>query len=89
MKRIDWTSRLHSDHQWMTKAAVEALSAQERNYLGDEAEALFTIYCEFPDQNWSCYGAWGGWSGSPNEPGCQTRTSGAKDTHFQRAAVVV
>jgi len=52
----------------MTKAAVEALSAQERNYLGDEAEALFTIYCEFPDQNWSCYGAWGGWSGSPNEP---------------------
>ncbi len=56
------------EHSWITKAAVEALPPQQRNLLGGEAEALWRIYCHFPDVNWPCYGNWGGGDGDPTAP---------------------
>lgn len=55
------------DHIWMTFAAVEVLSDEEKKFLEPELELLITGYCGFPDINWSLYGEWGGWSGYPEE----------------------
>jgi len=54
------------DHNWMMFATVQALSKSEREYLEPELELLVTLYTSFPDQNWSNYGRWGGWSGFPD-----------------------
>lgn len=53
------------DHYWMTFAAVEALSEEEREFLEPELELLITQYCTLPDLNWNMLGEWGGWTGRP------------------------
>lgn len=59
--------KLTSDHQFMTKAAIESLPKKNSKFLEPEVELLISEYCEFPDKVWSVYGQWGGWSGFPND----------------------
>lgn len=55
------------DHTWMTFAAVEALSEEDRKFLGPEMELLVREFSGFPDENCYFSGMWGGWSGLPEE----------------------
>ena len=51
------------EHHCITQAAVEALPAEEQQYLAPEKPALVKTYCGFPDMNWPCYGEWGAGTG--------------------------
>ncbi len=56
-------------HKAITRAAVQALSQDERQWLGKEIDFLCEAYCMFPDHNGPWEGEWGGENGDPNEPG--------------------
>jgi hypothetical protein len=53
------------EHHSITQGAIEALPAEEQEYLAPEKPALVKTYCGFPDMNWPCYGEWGGGTGDP------------------------
>ncbi len=55
-------------HRCITQAAMELLPAEDLRFLGAERTALEDIYCKFPDENWPCYGQWGGGVGDPRLP---------------------
>lgn len=52
-------------HQRITRAAIELLPREDLDFIGPERFALEEIYCKFPDENWPCYGQWGGGVGDP------------------------
>jgi hypothetical protein len=59
----------HADgHSHITATAARTLSAEDRQRLGPEAEALARYYCEFPDENWAAFGEWGGGEADPRKP---------------------
>jgi hypothetical protein len=55
-------------HRSITQAAIERLPAADREFIGPERTALEDVYCKFPDENWPCYGQWGGGVGDPRLP---------------------
>ena len=55
-------------HHRITEVAIEALPAEDLEYIGAEKSALINLYCGFPDMNWACYGEWGGGTGDPGKP---------------------
>jgi len=55
-------------HRCITQAAMELLPREDLEFLGLERAALEEIYCKFPDENWPCYGQWGGGVGDPRLP---------------------
>lgn len=56
------------EHNYITKAALEALSKKEQELLEPEKDLLWIVYCEFPDLNGPNYGRFGGESGDPEAP---------------------
>jgi hypothetical protein len=56
------------EHNYITAAAVEALTDNNRSVIAPETAALARVYCEFPDLNWPCYGEWGGGNADPRLP---------------------
>lgn len=56
------------EHNYITKAALEALSEKEREFLEPEKDLLWKVYCEFPDLNWAHYGQFGYENGDPEAP---------------------
>jgi hypothetical protein len=47
---------------------MELLPREDLDFIGAERFAMEEIYCKFPDENWACYGQWGGGVGDPRLP---------------------
>ena len=56
------------EHGAITAAAIDRLPPEIRALIAPESQALSQTYCDFPDQNWPCYGQWGGGDADPTKP---------------------
>lgn len=55
-------------HRCITQAMMRLLPPADLEFIGPERTAMEEVYCEFPDENWPCYGQWGGGVGDPRLP---------------------
>ena len=56
------------EHSLISRTALAALPAAQREVFRPEATAIADIYCTFPDQNWPNQGQWGAGNGDPAGP---------------------
>lgn len=56
------------EHAEITAGAIRLLPETTARLIAPEAAGLIRHYCEFPDQNWATYGAWGNGDALPFKP---------------------
>lgn len=55
------TNLIHSDHNYMTLAALEVLPEKMQNIIQNETGLLVRWFCELPDFYWELFGTLGEW----------------------------